>query len=114
MLVLGRRGSSCTAKLGTDKGEMQEGGGGDGTDGIVNGEIDVVRLAGGGDFLGFRESAADAEIDAGEVDQLFFDNLTELPLGVVLFARRPAGRSCAPRRLRYDCEFSTRSGSSTK
>ena len=61
------------------------------------GQVDIVRLAHGGDLLGFGEPGANAQVNARVVDQLFFDYLADSHLelycspaarGAVVRARR--------------------------
>ena len=59
---------------------------GDRTERVVHGELDVVGLTPAGNLARFGEAADDAEVNAGVVDPLFFDQLAEFPFGRELLA----------------------------
>ena len=49
-------------------------------------DVDVVGFCPVGYLSGFGDASDDTEVDAGVVDEFFFDDLSERPFGNPLFA----------------------------
>src|SRR5207249_777788 len=74
------------AEVGGRHAQVEAGGSGDRPQGVVRGDVDVVRLAPARDLPRLRQAADDAQVDPRVVDQLRLDQLAELPLGGELLA----------------------------
>ncbi len=75
---------------------MEAGGGGYRPQRVVDRQLDVVGLAPAGDLARFADAPDDAQVDAGVVEQLLFDQQLELPLAAKLLARRQGHRGLLP------------------
>ena len=61
-------------------------------------QLDLVRLAPARDFARLGDPADDAQVDPAVVDQVFLDDLAELPLARELLPGRERHRGLLPSR----------------